>query len=92
MYALAGYNPTAEEVIAAFKLYVQEEARKYEQEFPNELYLAWHRLYDIPIPESQVADTPAQAGPDFTSADVSKAQDLFARISPYLVEARPERF
>ena len=26
------------------------------------------------------------------SADVSKAQDLFARISPYLVEARPERF
>jgi P63C domain len=50
VYALAGYNPTAEEVIAAFKLYVQEEARKYEQEFPNELYLVWHRLYDIPVP------------------------------------------
>ncbi len=50
VYALAGYNPTAEEVIAAFKLYVQEEARKYEQEFPNELYLQWHRLYDIPVP------------------------------------------
>jgi hypothetical protein len=50
VYALAGYNPTAQEVIAAFKLYVQEEARKYEQEFPSELYLEWHRLYDIPVP------------------------------------------
>ena len=47
---MAGYNPTTEEVIAAFKLYVQAEARKYEQEFPNELYLQWHRLYDIPVP------------------------------------------
>jgi hypothetical protein len=51
VYSLAGYNPTAEEVIAAFKLYVQEEARKYEPEFPNELYMQWHRLYDIPVPE-----------------------------------------
>jgi hypothetical protein len=49
VYALAGYNPTAQEVIAAFKLYVQEEARKYEQEFPNELYMEWHRLYAIPV-------------------------------------------
>jgi hypothetical protein len=45
VYALAGYDPGAEEVIAAFKLYVQEEARKYEPEFPNELYMQWHRLY-----------------------------------------------
>ncbi len=51
VYALAGYNPTAEEVIAAFKLYVQEEARKYEPEFPNELYMEWHRLYKIPVPD-----------------------------------------
>jgi len=51
VYALAGYNATAEEVITAFKLYVQEEARKYEPEFPNELYMQWHRLYDIPVPE-----------------------------------------
>lgn len=51
VYALAGYNPTAEEVIEAFKVYVQEEARKYEQEFPNELYLRWHHLYNIPILE-----------------------------------------
>jgi len=48
-YALAGYNPTAQEVIAAFKLYVQEEAKKYEREFPNELYLRWQQLYEIPV-------------------------------------------
>jgi hypothetical protein len=50
VYALVGYSPSTEEVIAAFKLYVQEEARKYEQEFPNELYEQWHRLYEIPVP------------------------------------------
>ena len=50
VYALAGYNPTASEVIAAFKLYVQEEARIYEKEFPPELYFHWQRLYDIPMP------------------------------------------
>jgi hypothetical protein len=49
-YALAGYRPQLEEVIEAFKAYVQEEARKYEQEFPKELYLQWHRLYEIPVP------------------------------------------
>ena len=49
VYSLAGYNPTAEEVIAAFKLYIQEEAKKYEPEFPNELYMQWHRLYEIPV-------------------------------------------
>lgn len=50
VYALAGYRPETEEVIAAFKLYVQEEAKKYEKEFPNELYQQWHRLYEIPVP------------------------------------------
>jgi hypothetical protein len=50
VYALAGFRPETEEVIAAFKLYVQEEAKKYEQEFPNELYMQWHRLYAIPVP------------------------------------------
>lgn len=50
IYALAGYNPTAQEVIEAFKAYVQEEAKKYEREFPNELYVEWHRLYNIPVP------------------------------------------
>lgn len=50
VYALAGYRPEVEEVISAFKAFVQEEARKYEQEFPNELYMEWHRLYQIPVP------------------------------------------
>lgn len=50
VYALSGYSPSTEEVITAFKLYVQEEARKYEPEFPPELYLQWHRLYNIPVP------------------------------------------
>ncbi len=50
VYALAGYSQTAEEVIKAFQLYVKEEARKYEHEFPPELYAAWHRLYNIPVP------------------------------------------
>jgi P63C domain len=50
VYALAGYNPTVEEVIAAFKAYVLEEAKKYEPEFPSELYMHWHRLYNIPVP------------------------------------------
>jgi hypothetical protein len=51
VWALAGYNPMAQEVIEAFKAYVQEEARKYEREFPNELYMEWYRLYDIPVPD-----------------------------------------
>jgi hypothetical protein len=50
VYALSGYSPSTDEVIAAFKLYIQEEARKYEPEFPNELYMQWHRLYDLPVP------------------------------------------
>lgn len=51
VYALAGYNPSAQEVIDAFKLYVQEEAKKYEPEFPNDLYMQWHRLYEIAVPQ-----------------------------------------
>lgn len=50
VYAMAGYSPSKEEVIAAFKAYVLEEARKYEPEFPNELYMQWHRLYALPVP------------------------------------------
>ena len=50
VYALAGYSPAAEEVISAFKIYIAEEAKKYEPEFPNELYEQWHRLYEIPVP------------------------------------------
>ncbi|MGH7076119.1 MAG: P63C domain-containing protein [Stellaceae bacterium] len=52
VYDLAGYNPTTEEAINAFKLYVLEEAKKYEPEFPNELYTQWYRLYDLAAPET----------------------------------------
>jgi hypothetical protein len=41
---------------------------------------------------SRKGESPGEAGPDFTAADVAKAQDVFSKISPYLVEARPERF
>lgn len=51
VYALAGYNPATEEVIAAFKAYVREEAKKYEKEFPSELYAEWQRLYKITPPQ-----------------------------------------
>ena len=51
VYALAGYSPTAQEVISAFKMFVLEEAKKYEKEFPPELYEQWQRLYRITMPE-----------------------------------------
>lgn len=51
VYALAGYDVTREEVIAAFKFYVREEARDYEKEFPDQLYEEWYRLYQLPRPE-----------------------------------------
>ncbi|MGC1780579.1 MAG: P63C domain-containing protein [Xanthobacteraceae bacterium] len=51
VYALAGYDATREETIAAFKFYVRDEARDYEREFPNQLYQEWYRLYQLPAPE-----------------------------------------
>lgn len=48
VYALAGYDPTREEVVEAFKYYVREEAREYEKEFPDQLYHEWYRLYQLP--------------------------------------------
>jgi hypothetical protein len=51
VYALAGYDVTKEEVIAAFKFYVREEARDYEKEFPPQLYEEWYRLYHPIKPE-----------------------------------------
>ena len=51
VYALAGYDATKQEVIAAFKFYIREEAREYEREFPEELYDEWYRLYQLPRPE-----------------------------------------
>jgi len=51
IYALAGYSPSTQEVIEAFKAYVLEEAKKYEKEFPTELYFEWQRLYNITPPQ-----------------------------------------
>jgi hypothetical protein len=51
VYALSGYDVTKEEVVAAFKYFVQNEAREYEKEFPNQLYEEWYRLYQLPKPE-----------------------------------------
>lgn len=41
---------------------------------------------------SRKAETPAAAGPDFTTADVKKAQDFFEAVAPYFVAARPDKF
>jgi hypothetical protein len=51
VYALAGYDITRDEVVKAFKLFVQQEAREYEREFPPQLYNEWYRLYELPTPE-----------------------------------------
>jgi len=51
VYALSGYDATREEVVAAFKFYVREEAREYEKEFPDQLYEEWYRIYNLPKPE-----------------------------------------
>ncbi|KVU82964.1 hypothetical protein WK75_30285 [Burkholderia ubonensis] len=51
VYALAGYDATRDEVIAAFKMYVAQEAREYEREFPPQLYEHWYRLYKLAKPE-----------------------------------------
>jgi len=59
VYALAGYRPEVEEVIRAFKAFIQEEAKKYEREFPTELYIAWQRLYEIKAPPRGKTDSPA---------------------------------
>ncbi len=50
VYALAGYDRTKEDVIAAYKMYVADEAREYEKEFSPELYEQWYRLYGLVKP------------------------------------------
>jgi hypothetical protein len=51
VYKLAGYDATREEVVSAFKMFIREEAREYEKEFPDQLYRQWYRLYELPEPE-----------------------------------------
>jgi hypothetical protein len=41
---------------------------------------------------SRKGESPGEAGPDFSAADVRKAQDIFGAVAPYLAQARPERF
>jgi hypothetical protein len=41
---------------------------------------------------SRKGETPAEAGPDFTPADVTRAEELFQAVAPYLVQVRPDRF
>jgi GAF domain len=41
---------------------------------------------------SRKGDNPSQAGPDFTPADVKRAEQFFAAVAPHLAEARPENF
>jgi len=50
VYKLAGYDATKEEIVNAFKLFIREEAREYEKEFPDQLYQQWYRLYELPTP------------------------------------------
>jgi hypothetical protein len=51
VYALAGYDASREEAVAAFKFYVRSEARDWETEFHPELYREWYRLYRLPQPD-----------------------------------------
>ncbi len=41
---------------------------------------------------SRKGETPAEAGPDFTPADVRKAQEIFEGVAPFFAEARPQKF
>jgi hypothetical protein len=41
---------------------------------------------------SRKGESPADAGPDFTPADVKRAEQLFAAVAPYLAQARPDKF
>jgi len=41
---------------------------------------------------SRKGETPAEAGPDFTAADVKKIEGFFENVARYLWDARPERF
>ena len=50
VYKLSGFDSTKEQFISAFKQFASEEAKKYEKEFPIELYEQWARLYKLQIP------------------------------------------
>ena len=41
---------------------------------------------------SRKGDTAKEAGPDFTPADLRRAQEIFDGVAPYLAEARPANY
>jgi hypothetical protein len=41
---------------------------------------------------SRKGETPREAGPDFSAADLKRAQELLEAIAPYLAEARPPAY
>ena len=41
---------------------------------------------------SRKGETQSESGADFSTADVSRAEELFHAVAPYLVQARPDRF
>ena len=41
---------------------------------------------------SRKGENPGEAGPDFSPADVRRAQDIFEGVAPFLAEARPAKF
>jgi hypothetical protein len=52
-------------------------------------------LRGVPIGVAQISrkgETPGEAGPDFTVADVRKAQEFFEALAPFLYQARPDKF
>ena len=51
VYKLCGYESTREEAIESFKIFIQEIAREYEQEFPRILYDEWLRMYSLEKPQ-----------------------------------------
>ena len=49
----------------------------------------------LPIGVAQISrkgETAREAGPDFTAADLRRAQELFDAVAPYLAEARPASY
>lgn len=51
VYKTVGMDSTKEQFLIAFRRFVRDEAKRYESEFPVELYQEWTRLYDIQMPE-----------------------------------------
>ena len=50
---------------------------------------------DVPVGVVQISrkgETPGEAGPDFTGADLRKTEELFSKIGPELTKGRPDRY